>query len=446
MTPRKRVLVIHYFFPPLGGAGVARIAKFVKFLPEHNWDVKVITCGSTWYGVLDDTFAADIPSSVQVVRAREIPIGRLRRRLVNPFHRLGLAKALPYIGWPDEHCGWVPAATISALRAMREWRPDVIFSSSYAYSAHMVALAVNKLTGVPWVADFRDEWANNPFATNRPEFLSHLDAAGERAVTANAARTVVVADWFRLEGDSSAEPIEITNGIDEDDLVDLPPAVARKGDRFRLSYVGTMYGPQDCGPVLAALTRLVQAGRVDPQRVELRVVGNVWVDRLDERSPVPVVRVGYVDHRRALIEMRDATALLFYVAASSRAPAGKLYEYLVSGRPILCVARRDNLAYRLVDEWGAGAAAAADDPAGIEDAIVRLYERWLDGTLEVPASVRDSTIARFSRRRLTKELADVLNAVAVNRRGRAPRYTGSSSAPASGPMGSSRAPRPGSCR
>lgn len=426
MAHRRRVLIVHYFFPPLGGAGVARVAKFVKYLPEHGWDVKVITCNSTWYGVLDETYARDVPSSVGVVRARELPIGRARRRLLNPLHRLGLAKALPYIGWPDEHCGWVPAATVTGLRAVREWRPDVIFSSSYAYSAHMVALAMSKLTGTPWVADFRDEWAKNPFVTDRPALLRRLDAAGERAVTATAAKTVVVADWFRLNGDPPAEHVEIPNGIDEDDIVDLPSARKRDGDPLRLSYVGTMYGPQDCAPVLAALTRLVEAGRVDPDRVELRVVGNVWVDGLDERCPVPVVRVGYVDHHRALLEMRDATALLFYVAASSRAPAGKLYEYLVSGRPILCVARRDNLAYQLVDEWSAGEVAAADDPAAIEDAIVRLYDRWVAGTLEVSASVRERTLARFSRRRLTKELADVLESATVSPRGTARRYTASS--------------------
>jgi glycosyltransferase involved in cell wall biosynthesis len=98
----------------------------------------------------------------------------------------------------------------------------------------------------------------------------------------------------------------------------------------------------------------------------------------------------------------------------------------VSGRPILCVARPDNLAYQLVDEWGAGAVAAPDDPAGIEDAIVRLYDRWLDGTLEVPARVRERTIARFSRRRLTERLARVLDEVTVSRPGTALWYTGSS--------------------
>jgi glycosyltransferase involved in cell wall biosynthesis len=416
MADRKRVLVVHYFFPPLGGAGVARVAKFVKYLPEYDWDVRVITCRSTWYGVLDDTFVADIPPSVRVMRARELPIGRLRRRLLNPLHRLGLTKALHYVGWPDEHCGWVPAATVNGLRVMREWRPDVIFSSSYAYSAHFVALAISTATEIPWVADFRDEWANNPFATGRPRLISRLNAAGERAVTAKATKTVVVADWFRLKGGLTVRTVEIPNGVDEDDLLDVPPGRADDRNRFCLSYVGTMYGPQDCAPVLAALTRLVKAGRVDPRLMELRVVGNVWVEGLDERSPVPVVRAGFVDHREALREMRDATALLFYVAASSRAPAGKLYEYLVSGRPILCVARRDNLAYQLVDEWDAGVVAMPNDPDAIDAAILKLYDSWREGTLHIPASVRERTLARFSRRELTGQLSRVLDDAVATRR------------------------------
>ena len=413
MTRRKRVLVIHYFLPPHGGAGVSRVLKFVKYLPEVGWDVTALTSGSSWYGVRDESLLAEIPPGVRVVRAGELPIAQTRRRLINPLHRLGLDQLAHYIGWPDETCGWLPAATVAALRVVRSWHPDVIFSSSYPYTAHFVALAVNRLTGVPWVADFRDEWASNPFATGRPKLATRLSVAGERAVTGRAAKTVVVADWFRLSGAPPAQPIEIPNGIDEDDLKDLPPAQPEDPSRFRLSYVGTLYSQQDCAPVLAALRRLVDARRVDPSAMELRVVGNVWIDRLEERSPVRVVRVGYVDHRSALREMRRATALLLYVAPSSLAPSGKLYEYLVSERPILCVARPDNLAYRLVRDWEAGIAASADDPAAVESAIVEFYERWRAGSLSGSNRARERTLAHYSRRVLTARLADVLDEARV---------------------------------
>ena len=254
-----------------------------------------------------------------MVRAGELPVAQTRRRLINPLHRLGLDQLAHYIGWPDETCGWLPAATVAALRVVRSWHPDVIFSSSYPYTAHFVALAVNRLTGVPWVADFRDEWASNAFFTGQPSLATRLSVAGERAVTGRAAKTVVVADWFRLSGAPPAQPIEIPNGIDADDLEDLPPVQPGDPSRFSLSHVGSVYGQRDFVPVLAALRRLVDAGRVDPSAMELRVVGNVWLDGLEERSPVPVVRVGYVDHRSALTEMRRATALLLYVPPSSLA-------------------------------------------------------------------------------------------------------------------------------
>ena len=162
-----------------------------------------------------------------------------------------------------------------------------------------------------------------------------------------------------------------------------------------------------------AIRRLVSAGVIDAQRFEVSLVGNVWLgDETVELGPVHVNRTGYVDHSRAVREMRSATALLFYAPASTWAPSGKIFEYLLSGRPILSIARRDNLAFELVDELDAGVAAEPDDPDGIERAITELYRRWLDGTLQIGPAVREGTLSRFSRRRLTADLAGVLDAVA----------------------------------
>jgi glycosyltransferase involved in cell wall biosynthesis len=414
-TRRKRVLIVHYFFPPLGGAGVPRILKFVKYLPAYGWEAVVVTTASTWYGVRDDSRVADVPNGTTVIRARELPVGPLRRRLLNPLHRLRLESLLGYVGWPDEQCGWFPAATVTALRHVKRWKPDILLTSSHPYTAHLVGLAVSRLSGLPWVADFRDEWVNNPFASPAPWGISWLNTRAERLIATSAARTVVVADWFSINGAESADVVTIPNGVDEEDLETLPPPLPMDERRFRLSYVGTMYGPQDCAPVLAALRRLVDERRIDPARMAFRVVGNVWTPHLEALCPIPVERVGYVDHRRALTEMGNATALLFYVAPTSRAPAGKLYEYLASGRPILCVARPDNLAYELVDGWDAGAVASADDGAAIETAILDLYRRWELGTLGVSHEVRERAVARFSRRKLTGDLVNVFEAVANER-------------------------------
>jgi glycosyltransferase involved in cell wall biosynthesis len=414
VTTRRRILVVHYFFPPLGGGGVARILKFVKYLPELGWDVTVLASPTTsrWYAVRDEGLLAEVPPSVSVVRPRELPVADARRRLRSPLARLRLPQLEHFIGWPDETAGWLPATTLTALRLARTWRPDAVLSSSYAYSAHLVGLAASRAARAPWLADFRDEWTLNPQGTALPRPLGQLNARTERALVRRADRVVLADSHYRLVGLDEADPrrVVIHNGVDESDLA-APSAngAVAPGGTFRLTYVGALYGARDAAPVFAAIARLVRAGIIDPARFEVSIVGNVWLGPgpLGDGS-VPVSLTGYVDHDRALREMSAATALLFYAPASTRATSGKIFEYLTSGRPVLAVARADNLASQLVDELGAGTVAAPDDPPAIDGALTELYRRWQAGSLAVAPSVRKETLRRFSRRHLTGTLARTL--------------------------------------
>jgi glycosyltransferase involved in cell wall biosynthesis len=416
MNRRRRVLVIHYFFPPLAGGGVPRVLKFVKYLPQLGWDVTVVTSDGarSWYGVRDESLLADIPSEVRVVRCREIAVPRIQERLLNPMTRLRLAGLLPYVGWPDTTAGWMPAATAAALRVTGTWRPDVVFSSSFPPTAHLVALAASRFGGVPWVADFRDPWTFNEQPDPVPAPIRRLNSRTEAALVRRADRIIVVDDHYRLAGmeASDSRRTVIANGVDE---ADVPPSNGRapgpRKDRFLLTYVGSLYGDRDARPVLRAVGSLAATGRIDPDRFEVRIVGNVWLgDGAGVEAVVPVTFSGYVGRPTALREMQQAGALLFYAPPTTRATSGKIFEYLACGRPILAVARRDNLAYRLVDELGAGAVAEPQDDAGIERAIEELYRRFDEGTLEVGPHVRERTLARFSRRRLTQDLARTLDA------------------------------------
>jgi glycosyltransferase involved in cell wall biosynthesis len=408
--------VIHYFFPPLGGGGVPRVLKFVKYLPALGWDVTVVTCDGdrSWYGVRDESLLADVPDEVRVIRCGEIAAPRVRERLLNPLTRLHAAGLLPYVGWPDDAAGWMPAATAAAVRETRSWRPDVVLSSSSPYTAHFVALAARRAGGIPWVADFRDPWTFNEQPDPVPRPVARINARAEAAIVRRADRVVVVDDHYRLAGIEASDPRRtvIANGVDE---ADVPAAVGDAprppSDRFVLTYVGSLYGDRDAAPVLRAVAALVAAGRIDPSRFELRIVGNVWLGRdAAFDAGVPVTFSGYVGREDALREMRQASALLFYAPMSTRATSGKIFEYLACGRPILGVARRDNLAHRLVDELGAGAVAEPDDSAAVERAVAELYDRFAAGTLRVAPDVRERTLARFSRRRLTADLAGTLGA------------------------------------
>ena len=407
--PRRRVLVLAYFFPPLGGGGVQRTLKFVKYLPDEGFESIVLTTGPSWTPLKDPGLRADVPPGTVVIRAREIPLQLVRWGLQRVLLGLGRSpRVVSVIGWPDEVAGWVPAATWHAMRAIHRHRPDLIYSTSSPVSAHLVALIASRVSGIPWVADFRDGWMRNPQDVRQPRPLARLSTRLEQAIVRRARSVVIVDESVELLGIDPGDPrlVLIRNGVDDDDV---PPAQAHKpGARFRISYVGALYGARNAAPVFAALRALIDRGAIDRADLEVRLVGLASLKPDANLDQLPVVRVGYVDHGAAMAEMAGADVLLLYAPSINRGPSGKIYEYLVSGRPILCVAGRDNFAFRLVDELGAGRCAEPTDQPAIERAIEELYGAWKNGGLAVDPEVKAEALRRYSRRRLTAELATVL--------------------------------------
>jgi glycosyltransferase involved in cell wall biosynthesis len=407
LTGRRRALVLAYFFPPLGGAGVQRTLKFVEHLAPLGWDATVVSTRSRVYGARDPSLLAEIPAETRVVRTAALPLARYLGILL---YRLRLRRLRAWVVWPDGGLGWTPFALAAALRLARRERPDVLVSTSAPYGAHLVGLLVARLTGMPWVADFRDEWSANPGLRDQPKALNALAGRAERAIARLAARVVVAADYFHLEGLPADSPrrLEILNGVDEADLEGVGPGSATQG-RFVLAHVGSIYGDQDPTPVLEALARLAGRRAVDGDRLEVRLVGSIWDERFAPPPGVRVESLGYVPHREAVAEMVRATAVLLWVSSSSLAPSGKLFEYLASGRPLLCVTRSDNLAARLVREWDAGVVADPDDGRAIEQAILTLWERWKADGLPDQMEVRARTLEHYSRRAAAERLAGVLD-------------------------------------
>jgi glycosyltransferase involved in cell wall biosynthesis len=403
---RRRVLMLAYLFPPIAGAGVQRTLKFVRYLEPLGWRATVVSTRSRAYGTRDTSLVADIPASARVIRTPALPLARY---LAIVLYKLRLRRLRAWVLWPDNGLGWAPFAFFAALRAARRDRPDVLFSTSAPYGSHIVAMLVSRLTGLPWVADFRDEWTTNPHLVDQPRPLMALAARAERAITRRARRIVVVADYFELVGLDPDDPrrVEIPNGVDQADVPRAstpgPPA-----DRYVLAHVGTLYDIRDPSPVLRALAALVARGAIDGDRVEVRLVGSVWLPGFAPPPGIRLTRTGYVEHAHALEEMHASTALLFYVPSSSLAPSGKLFEYLASGRPILCLAHPDNLGSRLVREWDAGVVAEPHDEAAIAEAILILWRRWEEGGLPDQDEVRERVFEGFSRRAGAERLAQVL--------------------------------------
>jgi glycosyltransferase involved in cell wall biosynthesis len=406
---RRRVLVLAYYFPPVGGAGVQRTLKFIKYLAPLGWEATVISTRSRAYGVSDSSLLADIPGTTRVTRTLALPLARY---LGFALHRLRLQRLRAFVLWPDGGLGWMPFALLASLRAVRRDRPDVLFSTSSPYGSHLVAMVVARLTGMPWVADFRDEWAANPYLAKQPRLLKWLSRRAERAITARARQVVVAADYFRLAGLESDDlrRTVIVNGVDEDDLV--TGDVARSQERFVFAHVGSIYEIRDPTVVLHVLQSLVARGDIPRERLEVRLVGNLWIPGFSLPPGINVTATGYVEHAQAVAEMKAATALLLYIAPGDSAPSGKLFEYLASGRPLLCLAPEENLASTLVREWDAGVTADPRKESEIERAILTLWRRWQEDGLPDLEEVRKRAVEQYSRRSTAGQLARVLEKAA----------------------------------
>jgi putative inorganic carbon (hco3(-)) transporter len=419
---RQRVLMFAYYFPPLGGGGVQRTLKHVKYLPAEGFDSIVVGGARRGFFLRDSTLDVDIPPGTLVRRARALPLQQAQWKLDGLLRRAGLpTRPVSEALWPDGLVGWLPAAVWHGLRAARTHRPDVLYSTSSPTTSHLAALIVHRLTGLPWVADFRDAWALNPAATpaSAENGLARATAALESTLIAEASYVTVVDESVELLDLAPGDPrrVVIPNGVDADDLtLDQAAESGPEPGRFRLSHVGSLYGARDAAPVFAAVRELISSGKLDSSTFEFRIVGHASLDG-PELDSLPVTFTGYVNHRRSFAEMMSSSALLLYQTPGERGTSGKIYEYLASGRPVLCVAEPDNLAYRLVQEFGAGECVDARDATAVAGALERMFGAWRRGErLAVDPRVREEALRRFSRQRLAADLAGVLRAAIAERR------------------------------
>jgi glycosyltransferase involved in cell wall biosynthesis len=416
----KRLLLVSYYFPPLGGSGVFRALRLAKYLPRAGWSVSVVTVDARVRALKDPSLAADVPPETTVVRARSIE----PRTPLIALHRAGLGRLArriePWFLLPDDQRGWVPFARRAALRLLRRERHDAVVTTAGPYSAHLVGLGLERATGIPWIADFRDEWTANPYLGERYPTAWHRrwNRAREREVLRGADRvTCVSRPWLDgLREAAPGEPAEkfavLPNGFDGEHF---PEAPGPRPDLFRIVYTGAFYGHRSPRHFLDAVHRLLHGGRVPSSDLEVVLMGHAGAGAArPEASDLvrPVLRVaGHRPYREALDQLQRAAVLLLVVPREGGPGnhTGKLFPYLAAGRPILALAPEPNVAADLVRESRAGVVVPPDDAAAIAGALERLYGDWKSGA--TPPARDESVIARYEASRQARDWARLLDSL-----------------------------------
>lgn len=160
----KKALMIAYQFPPMGGSGVQRTIKFVKYMMDFNWEPVVFTRKISKMTLKDETLSKDIPSNVKIIRTNAYDL----TEFPSLFGLFGKAIARKIL-IPDGERLWQNFSKEEAVKVIKEEKIDLIYTTSYPYSDHLLGLYLKKkFPNIPWVVDFRDEWTNNPYLLDNP--------------------------------------------------------------------------------------------------------------------------------------------------------------------------------------------------------------------------------------------------------------------------------------
>jgi glycosyltransferase involved in cell wall biosynthesis len=430
----RHLLVVSHFFPPMGGGGVQRVTKFVKYLEGCGWRSTVIAGRPEDYWMQDETLVGDIPASAHVVRVSGASgIGMLRR--VRPAGSSsssrrsstlfgGLRRAASWFLVPDSYVGWRPFALRAARTVLAADPPDALLSSGPPETNHLVVRTLHLESRLPWIADFRDPWFGlhlNPAPT---AWHRARHARLECAVLAEADAVLATTEWLaellRSRAPDRQNVELVRNGYDPADFVAASPARDPKAP-LRLVHTGMLTLTRSVEGLLRGLARVVgeRPDLRDAFRIELVGARESRNDTLvEELGLAGQVQLGdYVPHAEAVAAMcaADVLVLIKHVEPRYRGLIpGKLYEYMGAGRPLLALVPESEAA-TIVRDLGWGEVAPPDDPAAIAAALVRLHEHHRAGRLETAYTRRGRE--GFERPAQARALGTILDA-AVERNGR----------------------------
>lgn len=408
----KRVLMVAFHFPPMNvSSGIQRTLRFSQYLPELNWEPLVLSAHPRVYPGVSEASLSEVAPDLHVRRAFALDTAK-------HFSVLGRYPRLLCI--PDRWWSWWLGAVPAGLALIRKYKPDVLWSTYPIATAHMIGYALHRLTGIPWVADFRDPMAQIGYPTDALthrayEWIEYQTLKYCSKATFTTPGTLQLYAK-RYPDIPSSRLAMIENGYDEAAFAGAEKAVEgyrRHGGPAVLVHSGTIYpSERDPNAFFGALADLQNAGAVTPEtlKVVLRATGaDDYVRPLLAQYGIEklVALEPSIPYRDALAEMLTVDGLLVLQAENCnlQVPA-KLYEYLRARRPILALTDSAGDTAAVLRNAGIDTIAPLDSREQIASALMRFLELLRDRRAPVPGK---DHIAAASRRSRTIELANLLD-------------------------------------
>lgn len=415
----KKVLIIAYYFPPLGGSGVQRTLKFVKYLPEYGWEPTVLTIGDTAYYAKDESLLKEIEAlKIRVIRTQSTdPNAVLHRnhREIVKMPKEGTRKFLTYMSdlffIPDNKIGWKKHAVKAASELLKKEKFDVLYATAPPVTDFLIGVELKKRFHVPLVIDYRDSWIDYPYKYFPTPLHRYLHVKKERHVVHKSDMVVTTSRHVKEELIQRHKFLSynditiLSHGFDPDDLKVPNPQVLPRTEKMRFTYSGMFYGTITPVHFLQALAKVLKENPPMRGRIEACFVGLFrpehinLVNQLGLQNSVNLL--GYLEHQEA-VRYLLASDVLWLINQDDLMTPGKLYEYIGTGKKILGCVTKGYLA-STIEEAGGMVVPPAEVNA-IAAAIVSLYQQYEKNQL---TGASPAVMDKFNRYKLTGELAKV---------------------------------------
>lgn len=428
MSEPKKLLIITYYWPPAGGPGVQRWLKFVKYLPEFNIQPIVYIPENPTYPIIDNGLESEVSNKAIILKNKIFEpyglasfFGKSKTKKIssgiisNQKKQSVLEKTLLWVRGnlfiPDARFLWVKPSVKYLKKYIVENNIDTIVTSGPPHSLHLIGLELKKNLNIKWLADFRDPWTTIGYhkALKLSSYANKKHKALEKLVLTSADTIIVTSKTTKTEFEAiTSKPIEvITNGYDVEKI-----EKQTLDEKFTLAHIGSFLSERNPRILWQALQELVIENADFKNDFRLKLIGATSQEVLDTISEFKlndyVQNLGYVSHQEAVEHQRKSQVLLLIEinsAATKSIIPGKLFEYMVSERPIIAIGPEGSDFAEIITTTNTGVFFTYNEKEKLKAQLLKYYQEYQNQNLKLHAV----GLQQYSRKSLTEQLVKLIS-------------------------------------
>lgn len=423
----KKLLIITYYWPPAGGPGVQRWLKFVKYLPDFGIQPVVYIPENPTYPIVDENLLQEVSDKAIILKQKIFEPYQLASFLSknktkkmnsgiipNQKKQSFLDKVFLWIRGnlfiPDARFFWVKPSVSYLEKYIVENNINTIVTSGPPHSLHLIGLELKHKLDVKWFADFRDPWTTIGYhkSLRLSETAAQKHKELESQVLNTADTIIVTSKTTKSEFEAlTRKPIAvITNGFDVEKVEKQP-----LDSKFSLAHIGSFLSARNPQFLWESLVELIAEIPDFKSHLEIKLIGAVSQEVLDSITTFGLNdylnNLGYVSHEDAIAHQRRSQVLLLIEIDSEETKSiipGKLFEYMVSNRPIIAIGPNGSDFAQIITETNTGVFFNYSEKVKLKKLILDFYNQYLEGKLES----NGVGLQQYSRKNLTEQLVQLL--------------------------------------